>query len=73
MPRFKSIIFDQNSPKIKYFIKNKKKMQNFLTLWAPRQTPMPPAAGGPADPQSIHPPLWISGYAPECKRPSNTR
>ena len=41
MPRFKSIIFHQYSPKIKLF---KKKMQNFQALGAP--PPNPRASGG---------------------------
>ena len=42
MPRFKSIIFYQYSPKIKLFLK--KKMQNFQALGAP--PPNPRASGG---------------------------
>ena len=73
MPRFKSIIFYQNSPKIKLFLK--KKMQNFQALGAlppdPRasggwrlrpQTPIA-SGGGPPIPKHI-PPMQISGYAP---------
>ena len=47
--RFKSIIFCQNSPKIKLFLK--KKMPNFQVL----QTPVPPAAGSfaPQTPNSL--------------------
>ena len=50
-PPFKSIIFYQNSPKIKIFLQE---MQNFRTLGAP-----------PPDPQN-NPPLRISGYPLEC-------
>ena len=44
MPRFKSIIFYQNSPKITLFLK--KRMQNFQTLWASPPDPQtqPPIA-----------------------------
>ena len=54
MPRFNSIKFYQNRPKIKLgFVKNR---QNFRALGA-----LPP------DPrQSPPPPLQISGYAPKC-------
>ena len=76
MPRFKSIIFHQYSPKIKLFFK---KMQNFQALGAP--PPNPRASGGwglcPQTPNSLRrlgalPPdptkqprqLRISGYLP---------
>ena len=49
MPRFTSIIFYQNSPKIKLFLK---KMQNFQALGSP-----------PPDPPKTTPQLRISGYA----------
>ena len=55
-PRFKSINFNQNSPKMKLFLQ---KMQNFRALGAP--PPDPPAAGGYA----LKPPAssgW--GFAP---------
>ena len=42
MPRSKSIIFHQNSPKIKLFLQ--KKMQNFRALGA--ELPDPCASGG---------------------------
>ena len=48
MPRFKSIIFYQYSPKIKLFLK--KKMQNFQALGAPP----------PEQPSQLR----ISGYVP---------
>ena len=52
MPRFNSIKFYQNRPKIKLvFVKNR---QNFRALGAP-----------PPDPRKSPPPLQISGYAPE--------
>ena len=52
MPRFNSIKFYQNRPKIKLvFVKNR---QNFRAPGAP-----------PLDPQKSPPPLQISGYAPE--------
>ena len=60
MPRFKSIIFYQNSPKIKLL---KKKMQNFQALEAP--PPDPPAFGGWGFAPRLtkqSPPLRISGY-----------
>ena len=63
MPRFKSIILYQNSPKIKLFLK--KKMQNFQALAAP--PPDPRAFGGwGLSPQTTKhsSPLQISGYAP---------
>ena len=51
MPRFNSIKFYQNRPKIKLvFVKNR---QNFRVLGAP-----------PPDPRKS-PPLQISGYAPQ--------
>ena len=52
MPRFNSIKFYQNRPKIKLvFVING---QNFRVLGAP-----------PPDPRKSPPPLQISGYAPE--------
>ena len=52
MPRFSSINFYQNRPKIKLvFVINR---QNFQALGAP-----------PLDPRKSPPPLLISGYAPE--------
>ena len=60
MPRFKSIIFYQYSPKIKLFLKKKCKI---FKRWELRpQTPVPPAAGAlPPDPQK---PLAAGGSAP---------
>ena len=54
MPRFKSIIFYQNSRKIKSFLK---KIQNFSAGGLRRLGALPP------DPQNSPPPLGISGYA----------
>ena len=52
MPRFNSIKFYQNRPKIKLvFVKNR---QNFRAMGVP-----------PPDPRKSPPPLQISGYAPE--------
>ena len=52
MPRFNSIKFYQNRPKIKLvFVKNR---QNFRALGAPH-----------SDPRKSPPSLQISGYAPE--------
>ena len=60
-PRFKSIIFYQNSPQIKLVLQ--KKMQNLRALGAP-----------PPDPKTAPPPLEISGYASGCLNPnSNAR
>ena len=52
MPRFISIIFYQNSPKIKLFLKKNAKLSS--------------AGGGapPPDPPKTTPQLRISGYAP---------
>ena len=50
MPHFKSIIFYQNNPKIKFFLKKNAKFQ---ALGAP-----------PPDPQAPPPQLRICGYAP---------
>ena len=44
MPRFKSIIFYQNSPKIKLFMQ--KNAKNFRALGAPLPDLQPPAVGG---------------------------
>ena len=54
MPRFKSINFYQNSPKIKLFLKKKCKI---VKCWGLRpQTPAPPVAGNfPPDPQNSPP------------------
>ena len=63
MPRFKSIIFYQYSPKIKLFLKKKCKI---FKRWGLRpQTPVPPAAGGfaPRPPKQL-PQLRISSYEP---------
>ena len=62
MPRFESIDFYQNIPKIKLLLQ---KNANFFVCWGLcPQIPVPPAAWGFApDPQNI-PPLRISGYAP---------
>ena len=61
MPRFKSIIFYQYSPKIKLFLKKKCKI---FKRWGLRpQTPVPPAAGGFAPRPPKQPPqLRISAY-----------
>ena len=63
MPRFKSIIFYQYSPKIKLF---SKKMQNFQALGAPLPDfQYPRAPGGSATKPKEQPPqLRISGNAP---------
>ena len=63
MPRFKSIIFDQYSPKIKLFLKKKCKI--FKRWGLCPQTPVPPAAGvsAPRPPQQP-PQLRISSYVP---------
>ena len=53
MPRFSSIKFYQNRPKIKLVFVNNR--QNFRALGAP-----------PPDPRKSPLPLQISGYAPEC-------
>ena len=42
-PRFKSIIFNQNSPKIKLFLQKNAK---FSSAWGLPSNPQPPAAGG---------------------------
>ena len=64
MPRFKSIIVYQYSPKIKVFLK--KKMQNFQALGAP--PPDPRASGGwglcPQTPNS----LWQLGVPPPAPK-----
>ena len=63
-PRFKSIIFNQNSPKIKLFLQ---KYANFSSAGAPPSDP--PASGGwglrlqTPKTKTAHP-LRISGYAP---------
>ena len=63
MPRFKSIIFYQYSPKIKLFLK--KKCQIFKRWGLRPQTPVPPAAGGSAPRPLRQPPqLRISSYVP---------
>ena len=64
MPRFKSINFYQNIPKIKLFLQ--KNAQVFVCWMLRSQTPVPPAAGGfsPKPPKQPPPPLRISGYAP---------
>ena len=60
MPRFTSIIFYQNCPKIKLFLK--KKMQNFKRWGLRLQIPVSPAAGGFAPrPPKTAPQLRISG------------
>ena len=63
MPRFESINFYQNIPKIKLFLQ---KNENFLVCWGLRsQTPCLQELGAsPPDPQNI-PPLRISDYAPD--------
>ena len=63
MPCFKSIIFYQNCPKIKLFLKKKCKI---FKPWGLRsQTPVPPAAGVSAPrPPKQSPQLRICGYVP---------
>ena len=60
MPRIKRIIFHQYSPKIKLFLKKKRKI--FKRWGLGSQTPVPPAAGAlPLDPQT-EPPIanfWL--------------
>ena len=73
MPRFKSIIFYYNSPKIVIFTKNAKfssagdsapRPAYHRRVGALLPNPQPLAAeGSPPDPK-IAPPLQISGYAP---------
>ena len=62
MPRFKRIIFYQNSPKIKVFLQ---KMQNFRALGAPPTDPRASGVWGlrPKPPISSSS-LRISRYAP---------
>ena len=63
MPRFKSIISYQYSPKTKLILKKKCKI---FKRWGLRpQTPVPPAAGGFAPRPPKQPPqLRISSYVP---------
>ena len=63
MPRSKSIIFYQYSPKIKLILKKKCRI---FKRWGLRpQTPVPPAAGGFAPRLPKQPPqLRISSYVP---------
>ena len=56
-PRFKSIIFYQNSPKIKLFLQKNAK---FLSS----------GGGAPRPPKQPPPPLRISGYAPGVEEAS---
>ena len=62
MPRFKSIIFYQNSPKIKLFLKKNAK---FLSAgnFAPRPPCLRRLGALPPDPHT-QPPLRISAYVP---------
>ena len=62
MPRFKSMIFCQNSSKIKLFLQKNTK---FLSAGAPPPDPVHPAAGGFAPRPLKQPaPLRIFGYTP---------
>ena len=64
MPCFKSIIFYQNCPKIKLFLK--KKMQNFQALGAPPQDPR--AFGGFAP----RPPIASGGWGLRSQTPKHS-
>ena len=65
-PRFKSIIFNQNSPKIKLFLQKNAKFSS-----AGGSAPRPPClrrlGALPPDPQNSSP-LRISGYAPRSHK-----
>ena len=76
-PRFKSIIFNQNSPKIKLFLQKNAKFSSaggfapkppcFRRLGDLPPNPQPLATGGFAPRPPKQPPaLRISGYAPAC-------
>ena len=68
MPRFNSIKFYQNRPKIKLvFVKNR---QNFRALRAPPPDPQwyPAERAELPDPRKSPSPLQISGYSPDIKR-----
>ena len=68
MPRFKRIIFYQNSSKIKLFLKKNAKFSNAGSS-APRPPCLPRLGALPPDPQTQSPPIANSGYAPAtlCK------